>query len=74
MQKFQLGSNFIWKQMPYLAWSMRSFSLLRQCLPLPPLTMLACDTPFSHNMAFRNEQQLTYFCPTLNRWSLWANY
>ena len=53
--------------MPFLEWSMHSFSILSQSLPLPPLAMLAYDTPLWHNVAFRNEQQLTSFCPALIR-------
>ena len=67
LQTIQMDSNVVWRQMPYLAWSMRAFSILRQNLPLPPPTMLAYDTPLCHHVAFRNESKLTYFCPALIR-------
>ena len=27
---FQMGSDVLWKTMPYLAWSARTFSIIRQ--------------------------------------------
>ena len=64
---FQMGSNVVWNTMPYLAWSARSFSLLKQDIPQSPPTMLAYDTPLWHHHAFRNEHRQTYFCPQLIR-------
>ena len=62
---FQMGSNVVWNTMPYLAWSARAFSLLKQHIPQAPLSMLAYDTP--HHHAFRNQHNQTYYCPQLLR-------
>ena len=64
---FQMGSNVVWNTMPYLAWSARCSSLLKQDLPQPPPTMLAYNTALWHHCAFRNEHRQTYFCPKLIR-------
>ena len=64
---FQMGSNVIWKSMPYLAWSARSFSLARQHIPFSLDEPLPYDLPLWHNAIFRNQQNLTYFSPALIR-------
>ena len=64
---FQMGSNVVWNTMPYLAWSARAFSLLKQHIPQAPLSMLAYDTPLWHHHAFCNQHNQTYYCPQLIR-------
>ena len=60
---FQMGSNVVWRTMPYLAWSARAFSLVRQPILAYHDIMLSYDTPLWHNNCFRNQQAQTYFCP-----------
>ena len=64
---FQMGSNVIWDTMPYLAWSARAFSMVKQGVPLATVAELSYDTPLWNSCLFRNDTQLTYFCPALIR-------
>ena len=67
MALFQMGSNVAWRTMPYLVWSARDNSLVRQPILAYHDIMLSYDTPLWHNNCFRNQQAQTYFCPQLIR-------
>ena len=67
MPLFQMASNVIWRNMPYLAWSARAFSIVSSKTPIKTPDLLAYDTPLWHNRLFMNPRLLTYFCPRLIR-------
>ena len=45
---FQMGSNVIWKKMPYLGWCAKAFSLVNKKLALAEPNILSYDTPLWH--------------------------
>ena len=67
---FQMGSNVVWNTMPYLAWSARAFSMVKQGVSVPDVAGLSYDTPLWNSCLFRNTQQLTYFCPSLIKFGI----
>ena len=67
---FQMGSNVVWNTMPYLAWSARAFSMVKQGASVPDVAGLSYDTPLWNSCLFRNTQQLTYFCPSLIKFGI----
>ena len=56
--------------MPYLAWSARAFSMVKQGVSISDVAELSYDTPLWNSCLFRNDQQLTYFCPSLIKFGI----
>ena len=50
---FQMWSNVICKNMPYLKWLTRAFSLVKKDLLLAKPEILSYDTPLWHSTFFR---------------------
>ena len=59
--------NLPWTSFPYLAFSAKSFSLLRQGLNVNPPDALSYDMPLWHNVLFKNAHFHTYSSPSLIR-------
>ena len=64
---FQMDINLPWISLPYLAFSAKSFSLLRQGLNVNPPHTLSYDMPLWHNVLFKNAHFHTYSSPSLIR-------
>ena len=64
---FQMGSNVIWKSMPYVGWCAGAFSLVKKDVALAEPDILSYDTLLWHSTLFRNSQRLSYFAPRLIR-------
>ena len=64
---FQMDINLPWISLPYLAFSAKSFSLLRQGLNVNPPDALSYDMPLWHNVLFKNAHFHTYSSPSLIR-------
>ena len=64
---FQIGSNVIKNNMPYLGWCARAFSLVKKDICFEEPALLSYDTPLWHSSLFVNDQRLSYFSPRLIR-------
>ena len=64
---FQMDINLPWISLPYLAFSAKSFLLLRQGLNVNPPDALSYDMPLWHNVLFKNAHFHTYSSPSLIR-------
>ena len=64
---FQIGSNVIKNNMPYLGWCARAFSLVKKDICFEEPALLSYHTPLWHSSLFLNDQRLSYFSPRLIR-------
>ena len=64
---FQMDVNIPWEALPYMAFSAKAFSVLRQQLNISIPSELPYDMPLWHNPIFHNKHFHSYSCPSLIR-------
>ena len=67
---FQMDVNIPWESLPYMAFSAKAFSRLRQRLNISIPSELPYDMPLWHNPIFHNKHFHSYSCPSLIRCSV----